>query len=428
MTTRAEGDASRPASAAPRRRSRLRRCLFIVVILGVLFAIQEVLFRLTFPMPEVLFNRAEYMPRWFSQEISVTRSKALCNVITRWEFQPDGLAFDHTLNLYGFRGPDFSITSPADRPRIVFIGDSFVEGCGASDDDTLPRQFAGLLADAPAPEVLNLGVAGANFPEYRELMHDALPLLRPHTVFLVVCSNDLPAPPFDGPVPPPPKLAALEQRTFEALNPWQPRALAAISLLRRGWVLPRRGHSGPFPFFAAVPSAANPLSRIGPVEGLDPELERAMRAGKANPYLMGVLPLAERFLRQDYDRAGGVGQLMRYLAWFCHEHGARLHVVYVPFHVAANPAYLAAQIKLGGCAGVELPASFSDPPHRTQQRHLARACRDAGIEFIDTTDDLIAGERERRLFWPTDGHCNAAGYRLVAERCARCWTEARKNP
>jgi lysophospholipase L1-like esterase len=423
MDHRPEGASPPPAGTAPRRLSGRRRLLFIVLTVAVLFAVQEVVFRLLFPVPEVLFNRATYMPQLFSPELSVTRAGALANVSVRWEFEPDGLSFDHTLNLYGFRGPDFAIEPPADRPRVVFVGDSFVEGCGAADEDTLPQQFAGLIAGEAKAEVLNLGVAAANFPEYLRLLLDAVPLLRPHTVFLVVCSNDLPAPPFDTPVPPPGGLASLELHSFPPLNPCQPRALQALALLRQDWVLPRRSHQGPFPFFAPVPSPSNPLSESAPVEGLDPELERAMRAGKANPHLAGTLPVFEQYLRQDYEQAGGVANLMRFLAWFCREHGTRLKVIYVPFHVAANPAYLPAQIKLGGCTGVRLPASFSDADHRTQQRHLARACRDAGITFVDTTDAFIAGERSCRLFWPTDGHCNAAGYRLLAEICARCWIE-----
>ncbi len=290
----------------------------------------------------------------------------------------------------------------------------------------MPRQFADLVADPEAPEVLNLGVAAANFPEYLRLVCDSVPLLRPHTVFLVVCTNDLPAPPFDQPVPPPPGLALLEPRSLTVLNAWQPRALQAIALRRQGWVLPRRSHAGPFPFFAPVPSPANPLTGMPPVPGLDPELEHAMRAGKANPYLAGTLPFFEQCLRHDYERGGGVANQLQFLAWFCREHGTRLTVIYVPFHVAANPAYLAAQVKLGGCAGFALPASFSDETHRAQQRHLAGACRDAGIAFIDTTDAFIAGERTRRLFWPTDGHCNAAGYHLLAAACADCWTQSRR--
>jgi hypothetical protein len=106
------------AATGPARRStsRRRRCLFIVVVLSVFVALQEIILRFTFPVPETLFNRSDYR----------APPKPLCNVIVRWECEPDGLAFDHTLNLYGFRGPDFTIAPPTDRPRILFIG----EGAG----------------------------------------------------------------------------------------------------------------------------------------------------------------------------------------------------------------------------------------------------------------------------------------------------------
>ncbi len=416
-----------PTGRVSRRLSGRRRLLFVALILVVILVVQEALFRFTFAMPEVLFNRAVYMPPSFSSEVSVARAKALCNVIVRWECAPDGVSFDHTLNLYGFRGPDFPIAPPADRPRILFVGDSFVEGCGASDDDTLPRQFAGLIGEQSA-EVINLGVAAANFPEYRRLLLDAVRLLRPQTVFLVVSSNDLPAPAFDKAVPPPGGLDGLELPPFVYLNPWQPRAVQAVSLLRQGWSLPFRVHRGPYRFFAPEPDPSNPLTGSLAVEGLDPVLERAMRAGKANPHQPGTLPLFERYLRKDYTKEGGVKNLLRFLAWFCREHGTRLGVVYVPFHVAANPVYRAAQIRLGGCAGVPLPASFSDAAHRTQQRHLATACREAGLTFVDSTDAFIAGERQQRLFWPIDGHCNAAGYHLLAELCAKCWNDSGATP
>jgi lysophospholipase L1-like esterase len=424
MENLSEGALPQPADVTPRWNPRRRRYLFIGLTLAILFVVQESLFRFLFPVPEVLFNRADYMIEWLSPDVPPTRSKALCNVITRWECEPDGFSFDHTLNLYGFRGPNFAIAAPADRPRILFVGDSFVEGCGASDDDTLPRQFADLIAGEAPAEVLNLGVAGANFPEYLRLMLDAVPLLRPHTVFLVVYTNDLPATGVAALIPP----RGQQQRIFARLDPCVPRIMQAVSLLNDGWVLPRRWHSGPYSFFAAVPSPMNPFTHDPRVEGLDPELERAMRAGKTNPFMGGLLPRFEQNLRRDYDVEGGVVNVLGFLSRFCREHGVQLNVLYIPFHVAANRDYLAAQVKLGGCAGFKFPASFSDEPHRAQQRHLDRACRQAGLPFVDTTDAFIAGERERRLFWPTDTHCNAAGYHLVAEKCARCWSAQRNQP
>jgi hypothetical protein len=196
-----------------------------------------------------------------------------------------------------------------------------------------------------------------------------------------------------------------------------------VALVSQGWVLPRRGHRGPFPFFAPVPAHTNPFSEAPLIEGLDADLEEGMRAGKVNPFLAALLPNAEERLRHDYAESGGVTNLLRFMAWFCQEHGVLLNVVYIPFHVTANQDYLASQLKLGGCAKMKLPVSFHDEAHRRQQQHLAKACRDADIPFIDTTEAMIAGEGERRLFWPIDGHCNAHGYHVIAKACARCWME-----
>jgi lysophospholipase L1-like esterase len=407
------------ATGAPRRQlSGRRRCLFIGIILSVFFVAQELILRFVFPVPEVLFNRADYIEPQFKP------SKAISNVIFRWECEPDGQFFDHTLNIYGFRGPNFVIAPPIDRPRILFIGDSFVEGCGASDDDTLPQQFARLLTDAPVPEVLNLGISASGFTEYLQLMRDAVPLLRPSTVFVVACFNDLPTLDYEGAVPPPGGLESLPQRTFAAVPPYMPRAVQAVTLLSQGWTLPRRGHRGPFPFLAPVPSPTNPFSEAPQIEGLDEDVEEAMRAAKCNPFLAGSLPTFEQRLRHNFEESGGAANVLRFMAWFCREHGVRLNVVYIPFHMTANPVYLSAQLKLGGCAKMKLPASFSDDAHRRQQQHLAKACRDADIPFMDLTDAMIAAERERRLYWPIDGHCNAHGYRVIAEACVRRWTES----
>jgi hypothetical protein len=47
-----------------------------------------------------------------------------------------------------------------------------------------------------------------------------------------------------------------------------------------------------------------------------------------------------------------------------------------------------------------------------------------GITFIDTTDAFIAAEKSSRLFWALDGHCNDAGYRLIADICTDHWLRA----
>ena len=68
---------------------------------------QQLVCRWLFPVPEVEgFNRIHHTQlNVFREDIVQARQRGLSNVKIRWESEPDGFAFDHTLNLYGFRGP-----------------------------------------------------------------------------------------------------------------------------------------------------------------------------------------------------------------------------------------------------------------------------------------------------------------------------------
>src|SRR5438093_1266528 len=103
-------DTARKANGTGRRPiARRRRLLFIAILFAVFAAGQEGLCRWLFPVPEVAdFNRIHYTHlQWFSPEFTAARQQGLSNVRIRWQSEPDGFAFDHTLNLYGFRGPNF---------------------------------------------------------------------------------------------------------------------------------------------------------------------------------------------------------------------------------------------------------------------------------------------------------------------------------
>ncbi len=203
-------------------------------------------------------------------------------------------------------------TSPSNHPSIGLASCSWAtaswKDVGHLTRTLCPRQFARLIDDEPAPEVLNLGVAAANFPEYLRLVRDSVPLLRPHTLFLVVCSNDLPAVPFDLPIPPPGGMASLPPRAFPSLSPFQPRVIQAFSLQHDGWVLPRRVHSGPFPFFAPVPSPSNPLSQSKRMEGLDPELEARDAGGESQSVSAGHAAVFRGVSATGLRPGGGSGE------------------------------------------------------------------------------------------------------------------------
>jgi lysophospholipase L1-like esterase len=405
-----------PKPTSGHRLSRGRQLVFVALIILTIGVFQEFCFRGMFPIPEAAsFNRINYSPIRTFDGMATQWSQGVSNVKFRWESAPDGFAFDHTLNLYGFRGQNFSIQPQSGCPRVMFVGDSFAEGCGAADEETIPRQFARILEQSNPVEAINLGVKGTGFPEYLHILRDGVYLLHPRDVFLVACWNDLPATPIEDE-------KASEVPRFAASNPFLPRVVEVISRLRAGLVVPRRYPSGPYPYVQPVPSPANPMTFLrNPPLHVDPEIVAAMRQGRLNPALLDINTAYEKHLRVDLGKTGGAAEYLKRMKEYCRRQEARLIVVYIPFHITTNPMYAAAQNRLGGLQ-YDARKTFTNPIYRQQQSHLAEVTRGLQIPFLDTTGEFLRAEKNgNRLFWPVDGHCNAAGYHLVAEICARYW-------
>lgn len=394
-----------------------RRRLFVCIILIALVLAQELACRWMFPLPECAgFNRMNYTPvHFFGDDVQDARHRGLSNAKLRVESEPDGFVFDHALNLYGFRGPDFRLDPPADRPRILFIGDSFTEGAGAADDDTIPEQFNRIMQRKQPVEAVNLGISGTGLGDYALIARDSVPLLRPKAVFLVTCFNDAPAPPiadFWELTEPAPK--------FVRNSPWMPRAAAAIGRWWAGEVVPSRFPSGPFHFHAPVPSPTNPLSSQPPPPNIDPKILKAIERGKLHPWTMMMAAAHEKVLRWDFEKSGSAREYLEYIVAQCQRQDCQLIVVYIPHQVTTNPAYMEGQIKLGADYGKV--TRLDGPEYRGSQRHLRQVTAALGVPFLDTTAAFIDAEKQQGgMFWPIDGHCTAAGYRLVADVCARYW-------
>jgi len=393
-----------------------RRWVYPPAVVVMVLLVTEAVLRVVFPIPEIAsFNRAQYTPFDSVALASMSeRGRGLSNVRIHWESEPDGFAFDHRLNLYGFRGPDFSIEPAPDRARVVFVGDSFTEGFGASDENTYPAQFERIASGATPVEAINLGIGANGLLEYMHMARDAVVLLRPNTLVVTVFGNDLPAQPFSAEMPPPP--------SRHRANPWNPRLVELIRRRKRGLVIPTRFAAGPIPFFVPTPSPRNPFTTRPPPPNLDPALLDAMRRGRLNPWIAGDGPVIEQWLRQDFSKSGSCLEHLRWIRDHCRAAAVRLMVVFVPFHAAVNPDYIAALNRLGG--DPITATRLDDEPHRSQQRHLHEVAAQLGIEFVDMTECLSTAEKSRRVFWAFDGHCNAEGYRLIAEAVAKQW----RNP
>ncbi|MFO0892327.1 MAG: SGNH/GDSL hydrolase family protein [Isosphaeraceae bacterium] len=266
-------DLTRRAGGSDWRRRRPhgrgRRRLFIAVVLIAVAAGQELLFRGMFCFPELIgFNRLRYQKLDGTHpSLHQALRRGLVYERLLFESEPDGYSEVHELNLYGFRTPDFSIEPPRDRRRILILGDSVVEGQGASDSGTIASSWTRLLArEGIQAEVINLGVVAATLHQVTLLARDAIPLLRPTDVVVVVYANDLPSEPFAA------ELAGPPMRFPRRSIPWfWPRLPVLFFEAISGEPIYRRWPHRALRFFPGSDNPTNPWAGTsGPPPGLDP--------------------------------------------------------------------------------------------------------------------------------------------------------------
>jgi lysophospholipase L1-like esterase len=294
----------------------------------------------------------------------------------------------------------------------LFFGDSFVEGFGAGEEETLPRVFARLAGDDV--EVLNLGIGGADLGSAARLAMSAIPLLDPDVVILVIAWNDLPAP-----APAPPDAEFVPERTPW----WMPRLLEVALELAAGRPPALFYHRGPVPFFLPVPHPSNPVSKLSGNDSIDPEILAAMEQGHFNPFLYNGAALFEQSRLVSFrGDASGAAQIDTILD-AAHSSGARVLAAYAPAHVTLSDVYYPLWNQLGGPFA---RPSLVHPDFQRERRHLASLFADRGVPFVDPTDTLLAEEAAgTRLFAGYDGHFNPAGYARFAELIFDAW---RKTP
>ena len=87
-------------------------------------------------------------------------------------------------NRDGFRDDEPGLK---DRPRVLFLGDSFVWGYDVEKDERFTEKLQGQLADK---QVLNLGVSGYSTDQEWILLRREYDRYRPDVVFLILDQND----------------------------------------------------------------------------------------------------------------------------------------------------------------------------------------------------------------------------------------------
>ncbi len=385
----------------------LPRTLAKLLLSALLFLVlQELALRVLFPLPEVQgFNRALYMndPIQGPQEIPI-RSLDLV-----WESAPDGARFAMGLNRYGFRGPTPRLRAGSDTVRAVFVGDSFVEGIMASDDETMPMGFSRAAGRAGVDvDAINLGISGISLHEYVQLAPDASALLEPDAVFLVLFAND-----FLG-FPP-----GHQARDFGPWPRWKPRALELRSIMEAGEPLPARWNWREHAFHSPAPSPANFWSDK-PDElraQSSPDIAQAILEGRFNPFRIG----GARCLEEPLSQPINVEHALRDLAGKVRDSGGTLHVVYMPDRSLVTGHYHRYEAEMS--APDADPYDFEQPRYQAQRRSLAQQCERAGIPYLDLTPTVTAEEDQgHHLYWDYDDHLRGEGYLLLGAEIFEWWS------
>jgi lysophospholipase L1-like esterase len=344
---------------------------------------------------------------------SSKNNRPLRNVSILWISDPDGFEFHHNLNLYGFRGKNFKIGKNANKNRVVFIGDSLVEGFGTDDNSTIPRQFEQIMQKGDI-EAINLGVGATGLSEYVVLAKAAVRLLEPGFLTVVIYDNDIPAirgPYFD----------------FEnEFNPvrnrwWESRIWYVVREIINGNTLALFYYRGPFPFFAAIPHQTNPLSSSPGPGRTNPKIYKAMQAGRFNPFLKDAARNNELKLCVPLDVHCEATHYINRLAALSRSNSVPLLIVYIPLSVTVSDYYYRLWNQLGERFTVD---SLTTPQYRKPQEYLKQLCKSLDIRFVDTTPVIEKHEqRGEHLYHGYDDHMNSKGYRIVAEEIYRAYSE-----
>jgi len=411
------------SSSAATRRQRAHRVAFVLALIALFALVQELLFRGMFPLPEVMgFNRARYQMMAGSKlDQADTIRQGLVYDRILFESSPDGYNEVHQLNVYGFRGPDFSIDPSPGRRRVLVIGDSVAEGQGAPESATISAELSRLMErDGISAEVLNLGVVAAALPHSAMLGRDATALLHPTDVIFVVNANDLPAPNF------PPELheqpAPFPRRSTSW---WVPRSVELIGRVARGEPIYRRWFHPAMRFFVPAPDPINPWTGSkGPPPGLDEAVYRAMVAGTLNPWLTVHLQSMPSMLAYNFSEGGLPVLFLLRVSTVCKAVGARMMVVYVPYYGVTHPRYAQPLVALG-MDRQTAERLATDPIYRNQSKMLKELCPPMGLPLADTSDVLIRAEtKEGPQFWSYDSHPRPSGYITIARKIHEVWRQS----
>jgi lysophospholipase L1-like esterase len=392
--------------------------VFITVLFVILFIIQEVLFRLIFPVPEVSnFNRINYSPVFFGS--NETELKYLSNASFIWASDPDKTESQINLNIYGFRGKDFCIESNPEIPRVVFIGDSFTEGYLAADNETIPVVFENeAKSKSKDIEVINLGIGGTDFASYLKILGAQMPVLKPDHVIIMLHGNDLPPQQFN-----PEYFQKPLEPEFN--NWWTPRVINVLMNYFADKTVPKSWISKPFIFFAPVPAPSNPFSNSQKSARIESKIRKdiadAMKKGRFNPFAYDEYSLLHTRLPETFKITEHLNGIQNYVEQF----GKKVYLVYIPSKNQVSDYYVP-YIKDFSTDSTVIP--LTTPEFQLHASILETSCKSLGIPFLDCTSMILEQENKgNHLYWEYDAHMRPKGYSVLAKGIYNWWKKAKSE-
>ncbi|MEM1321161.1 MAG: SGNH/GDSL hydrolase family protein [Bacteroidota bacterium] len=397
-----------PKSKAPPPAKKIKWGAIALYVLG-LFLFQEMVLRLCFPLPELSnFNRIKFQ----ILEPAAGGPSYLRNRAMVWRSYPDTTAdFVHQMNRYGYRDQDWSVSKPAGKKRIFFVGDSFVEGMMTTGDQTVPEHFkraAGVAAGEY--DIFNCGMMGIGLNEYTKFLAEAVPIFRPDVVFMVLYANDIP---FQKAYQPP----TSPEPTYFSF--WRPRLLVLIDFIKAKDPIPFRWNNERIPFHQPVPDPGNPWS-VKEAEWsphVRPDLKEAMKQGTFNFFRLNWVLEEEKFLRQATD----ISTQLQFLKQHLTKYGTELIVFYVPSRSQISNYYYT--FERASCQqNCPDQLDLTGPAYQVHRSLLSQQCSSLGFPFYDLTEPVKAEEdRGNHLYWDYDDHMRAKGYKVLGEAIWERW-------
>lgn len=374
-----------------------------------LLLLQEICFRICFPVPEIKnLDRSNYsdIPNFISNEY--LRDKKWS-----WQSLPDtNTIFIHHMNRYGFRDHEWKIAQPSNTKRALFIGDSFIEGIMAEQHETIPETFKNYSSNTY--EVMNAGTLGRGINTYSQMATDLVPIYKPDVAFLCIYANDL-----SNKKPYIPEYYLIP----EYYKWYTPRLYVLIDQALNNTPILFRWHHKTQSFFSGAEKSEQEVftkeDREKLLPHVTPELLKAVKKGTFVPYRIDAL-------RKEVTHLSTLPQLgdaIPYFKYICNNNNVIPVVIYIPSRNQTTKHYLKYERELN-LQYFNDTLDLTKPRYQTYQRALQKECNTHDVLFFNLTQVVKNEEtKNNHLYWNYDEHMKAKGYQVLGKTIWKQWKQ-----